>query len=89
MHYYTDPRLLDTSKVVQGLPELKGRGEAAERVTLKRTGTDDLGAGTRHIEDAIPTVLIRESSRPDWGGGIAWTGPGKTKTALTLTPIIS
>jgi hypothetical protein len=27
MHYCTDPRLLDTSKAVQDLPELKGRGQ--------------------------------------------------------------
>jgi integrase len=68
MRYYTDPRLLDTSGAVQNLPELKGRGEAAEKVVLRRTGTDDVGAENGHIEDGLPTALNRVFSCPDGGG---------------------
>jgi len=78
MRYYTDLRLLDASGAVQNLPELKGRGEAAEKVTLKRTGTDDVGTDKCQIEDAPPAALIREFPRPD-GAGACGRVRGKRK----------
>jgi len=44
MRYYTDPRLLDTARAVEGLPDLDD-GQAGEgRGALGRTGTDDVEA---------------------------------------------
>ena len=41
MNLYTDPRILDTSKAIERMPDLDGQ-PAAERVAARRTGTDDL-----------------------------------------------
>ena len=78
MHFYTDPRLLDTSGAVQKLPDLEGRGDG-EKAVLKRTGTDDVGAEESHIKDALPIALIRALTCPDGGGQGCTEGSGESK----------
>ena len=56
MRYYTDPRLLDTARAIEGLPDLSGGQVADEKTALRRTGTDD-------IKDAAPIALNRASER--------------------------
>ena len=78
MHFYTDPRLLDTSGAVQKLPDLEGRGDD-EKAALKRTGTDDVEAEERHINDALPIALIRALTCPDGGGQGCTEGSGENE----------
>jgi len=67
MHYYTDPRLLDTSRAVQDLPDLSEQG--AQRQALRRTGSDD-----RPPSGGESIALNRASQRP---GGSTWVHLGE------------
>jgi len=62
MHFYTDPRLLDTSQAVQDLPDLSE--QAAQRQVLRRTGSDD-----KPPSCGESIALNRASRRP---GGSTW-----------------
>jgi len=43
MRYYTDPRLLDTARAVEDLPDLDGEEGAEGRAVLRPTGSDGVG----------------------------------------------
>ena len=97
MNLYTDPRLLDTARAIERMPDLDEQ-PAAERVVARRTGTDDLPVenfplmpGQKSIDEkyvrqcpqGAVSVHFRESghSKPPIKSGVL-TGGGGDRTRV-------
>ena len=80
MNLYTDPRILDTSKAIERMPDLDGQ-PAAERVAARKTGTDDLPVEVFPLmpgQKSIDEKYVRECPEQSFSVHFGESGHSKT-----------